>query len=95
MAKSVREVMGGIFCCIEQKDKPWCDDCPYEHVYNCRNILRSDISYWAALGKMELGKDGIWQPKGSDVSPKRKDKRKHGRRYFSEERRNNRSYESE
>lgn len=97
MAKSINEVMGGIFCCMESyhQDDPWCDDCPYEQTFDCKNTLRNDITYWAKLGKLELGKDGIWQPAGclNNIS-KPKTKRKNGRRY-SDERRNNRQYETD
>lgn len=94
MAKSVSKVIGGLFCCNGQS-KPWCDDCPYEGVYNCKNILWNDVSYWASLGKMEIGKDGNWQAAGVDGPPKQKNKRKNGRRYSDGERRNQRQYGDE
>jgi len=94
MAKSVRKVIGGLFCCNES-GKPWCNDCPYEGVYDCKNVLRNDISYWASLGKLEIGKDGNWQETGVDAPPKQKKKRKNGRRYFNNERRNQRQYGDE
>ena len=96
MAKSVSEVMGGILCCMEDHyNDHWCDDCPYEHDFNCKNVLHNDISYWAKMGKLELGKDGVWQPVGCNSLPKQKSKRKNGRRYSDGERRNNRHYEEE
>ena len=96
MAKSVREVMGGIFCCMNKyQEKPWCNDCPYEQVRDCRNVLQNDISTLASAGKLELGSDGNWQPAGFKASPKIKEKRKTGRRIFNEERRNNRQYEAD
>lgn len=95
MAKSISEVMGGIFCCMENHyGDPWCDDCPYEHVFDCRNILHNDITYWAKLGKLELASDGSWQLVKNNI-PKQKSKRKNGRRYSDGERRNNRHYEEE
>lgn len=86
MAKSVNKVLGGIFCCHQHQPKPWCDDCPYEQVYDCRNILQNDISYWAQKGKLEVGFDGVWGLKAEYSHPKNKRK---GRRFVDEERRPN------
>ena len=97
MAKSISEVIGGIFCCMEghYAEEPWCNDCPYENIYDCKNVLQSDITYWAKLGKLELGQNGIWQEVGGGYNPKPKSKRKNGRRYFDGERRNSRQYETD
>ena len=91
MAKSVSHVIGGIFCCIEPPE-PWCRDCPYEGVYDCKNILRNDISYWAQQGKLKLGKNGTYEIAESG-EPKVKTKRKNGRRYSDGERRKGRHEE--
>ena len=96
MAKSVKEVMGGIFCCMEQEDdNPWCNDCPYENIFNCKNILRNDIAYHVMTGKLEVGDDGKWQLAGCDKPPKRKEKRKHGKRYFDGKKHQNHGYEDD
>ena len=93
MAKTLNETVGGIFCCQMPKAEPWCNDCPYEHAKDCRNTLESDISYWASKGKLEVGADGKW---GLKVEPvQQKNKRKNGRLFFTDERRNNRQYGSE
>jgi len=85
---NIRKVIGGIFCCIEPAE-PYCNDCPYESVYDCKNILRNDISYWAKLGKLKIGENGVYEITG-DSRPKVKTKRKNGRRYSDGERRKGR-----
>ena len=88
MAKAVMKVVGGIQCCIEPPE-PWCDDCPYEGVYDCRNALRNDISYWAITGKLKLGNSGIYEVT-EEQKKVVKTKRKNGRRYSDGERRKGR-----
>ena len=88
MAKSLEQVLRGIFCCIDSPEAK-CDDCTYRSVYDCKNVLRNDISYWAKAGELEICKDGSF---GLANIPEKKVKckRKNGRRYSDGERRKGR-----
>lgn len=94
MAKTLDETVGGIFCCQIPRVDPWCNDCPYERVKNCREELQNDISYWASKKKLVVGSEGTYCLKIDDI-PQQKSKRKNGRRYSDGERRNNRQYGGE
>ena len=89
MAERLENVVEGIFSCMNLVI-PRCENCPYYRGYaNCKESLRDDISYWAKLGKLKLGTDGVYHP--ADIPEKKvKTKRKNGRRYFDGERRSGR-----